>query len=44
MTDRNILDKGKKVIEVELGAVQSLHDRLDHSFVEAARSKTKMSV
>lgn len=37
MTDRNILDKGKKVIEVELGAVQALHKRIDESFVEAVR-------
>jgi len=36
MTDKNILDKGKKVIEVELEAVQALLDRIDDSFVEAA--------
>lgn len=37
MTDKNILDKGKKVIEIELGAVQELVERLDDSFVEAVR-------
>jgi len=37
MTDKNILDKGKKVIEIELSAVQELVDRIDDSFVEAAR-------
>jgi arabinose-5-phosphate isomerase len=37
MTDKNILDKGKKVIEIELGAVQALLDRIDDSFVESAR-------
>lgn len=37
MTDKNILDKGKRVIEIELGAVKKLVDRIDDSFVEAAR-------
>jgi arabinose-5-phosphate isomerase len=37
MTDKNILDKGRRVIEIELGAVQELIDRIDESFVEAAR-------
>jgi len=37
MTDKNILDKGKKVIELELAAVQELVERLDDSFVEAVR-------
>lgn len=37
MTDKNILDKARKVIEIELGAVQALVDRIDDSFVEAAR-------
>jgi len=37
MTDNNILDKAKRVIEIELGAVQELVDRIDDSFVEAAR-------
>lgn len=37
MTDKNILDKGKKVIEIELEAVRELVDRIDDSFVEAAR-------
>jgi arabinose-5-phosphate isomerase len=37
MTDKNILDKGRRVIEIELAAVQELIDRIDESFVEAAR-------
>lgn len=37
MTDKNILDKARKVIEIELGAVQALVDRIDDSFVNAAR-------
>ena len=37
MTDKNILDKGRKVIEIELGAVKELVERIDESFVEAAR-------
>ncbi len=37
MTDKNILDKGRKVIEIELEAVKSLVDRIDESFVAAAR-------
>ena len=37
MTDKNILDKARKVIEIELGAVQALVDRIDDSFVSAAR-------
>ena len=37
MTDKNILDKARKVIEIELGAVQALIDRIDDSFVNAAR-------
>jgi arabinose-5-phosphate isomerase len=37
MTDKNILDKARRVIEIELGAVQALVDRIDDSFVEAVR-------
>lgn len=37
MTDKNILDKARRVIEIELEAVKALVDRIDDSFVEAAR-------
>jgi arabinose-5-phosphate isomerase len=37
MTDKNILLKGKRVIEIELEAVRSLSDRLNESFIEAVR-------
>ena len=37
MTDKNILDKARRVIEIELEAVQALVNRIDDSFVEAAR-------
>jgi len=37
MTDTNILDKGKKVIEIEMGAISDLVDRVNGSFVEAVR-------
>lgn len=43
MTDKNILDKGRKVIEIELEAVKALIDRIDESFVEAARLIYKSS-
>ncbi len=37
MTDKNIIDKGKRVIEIELGAVQELVNRIDDTFAEAVR-------
>lgn len=37
MTDRNILDKGIKVIQIETEAINSLHGRINKSFVEAVR-------
>lgn len=37
MTDKNILDKGRKVVEIELKAISGLVDQIDDSFVEAVR-------
>ena len=37
MTDNIILEKGKKVIEIELGAIQELSSRINGKFVEAVR-------
>ncbi|MCB0747197.1 MAG: KpsF/GutQ family sugar-phosphate isomerase [Ignavibacteriae bacterium] len=37
MTDKNILDKGKKVIEIELGAIKELSSKINGSFVEAVK-------
>lgn len=37
MTDQNILDKGKKVIEIELNSILELNSRLNNSFVEAVK-------
>lgn len=43
MTDKNILDEGRKVIEIELEAVKELVDRIDESFVDAVRLIFKSS-
>jgi arabinose-5-phosphate isomerase len=37
MTDKNILDKGKRVIQIETEAVNGLLERIDESFVDAVR-------
>ncbi|MCB9210277.1 MAG: KpsF/GutQ family sugar-phosphate isomerase [Ignavibacteriales bacterium] len=37
MTDENILEKGKKVIDLELGEIAELAKRINGSFVEAVR-------
>jgi arabinose-5-phosphate isomerase len=37
MTDRNILDKGKRVIQIETQAVNGLLEKIDESFAEAVR-------
>jgi arabinose-5-phosphate isomerase len=37
MTDQNILEKGRKVVETELNAVKEIVNRIDNSFVEAVK-------
>ncbi|MFZ1290985.1 MAG: KpsF/GutQ family sugar-phosphate isomerase [Melioribacteraceae bacterium] len=37
MTDQNILDKGKKVIEIELNSIVELNSRLNNSFIDAVK-------